>query len=104
MAKKKNKKDKIAYGIDPNQDIEPIDTERCQTEIKAGAFQLGTHPPRQCENTPDYLVVERTPNEEGSQGAMSVCSEHMPYLFDHVLPEDVLVFALKPRAEQGEKA
>lgn len=78
--------------------IEPIDVDRCQTEIKEGSFMtLGPRFPKQCTQAPKVLVVERKPAPDGSTGAMSLCAGCYAKFVEIVGTEHVYAFKIKGR-------
>lgn len=56
----------------------PVDTERCQTEIQSyNAFRIGGSPYTvdQCLNKTVFVVTEVKPDEFGQTGAMAMCAK-----------------------------
>ena len=56
------------------EELEPIDSTRCQAEVKSGSFM--THGPRsyiRCINKPSWIAVDVRNGE--FYGAMSLCEE-----------------------------
>ena len=55
---------------------DPVDVMRCQSEEFQGSFMtLGPRSFVRCINKPVAIAVEQGPNEDGYQGAMSLCEE-----------------------------
>lgn len=62
-------------------ELEPLDTKQCMTWITytPNPFTVGGRKEtKRCENVPAYVVREHQPDEDGLQGAMSVCEKCMP--------------------------
>jgi hypothetical protein len=60
------------------KEIEPVDLERCQADIRpAHSFMtLGPRPPwERCKNKPTVIIKEVKPGEDDLKGSMSLCSD-----------------------------
>lgn len=77
----------------------PPDPARCQTEITTyRPFVMGG-PVKQvtrCENAAAYIATEKTPDENGQRGAMSVCRDCKQRLVAQFAQKGWELPALKP--------